>query len=236
MARIRLDRLLSGQGMGTRREIRILVKAGAVQVNGKTAAAADVRVDTDRDRVTVSGRPVDYKEHVYIMMNKPCGVVSASVDPRERTVIDLLPEALRRPGLFPVGRLDKDTEGLLLITDDGPFAHEVLSPRRHVGKRYFACLDVPADAADAAAFREGILLEDGTICRPAGLEIRKEGVYVTIFEGRYHQIKRMFEARGKTVVYLRRLSMGALRLDEALPPGGVKELSHTEALTAKSGI
>ena len=235
MARIRLDRMLSGQGMGTRREIRALVKAGTVRVNGKPAAAADVRVDTDCDRVTVAGRPVEYKEHVYIMMNKPGGVVSASVDPRERTVIDLLPETLRRPGLFPVGRLDKDTEGLLLITDNGPFAHEVLSPRHHVGKRYFARLDTPADAADTAAFRAGVRLEDGTLCRPAELEIRTEGVYVTIFEGRYHQIKRMFEARGKKVVFLRRLSMGALRLDEMLPAGSVKELSQAEALTAKSG-
>lgn len=233
MAQMRLDRMLVSQGMGTRSEIRGLVRAGTVQVNGQPARRVDMHIDPLADTVTVEGRPVRYRAHVYIMMNKPAGVLSASRDPRQPTVIDLLPPQLRRPGLFPVGRLDRDTVGLLLITDDGVFAHEVLAPGRHVPKQYLAKLDIPADEADAAAFRAGIVLGDGTECRPADLRHGEDGELVTVCEGKFHQVKRMFEARGKRVEFLRRLSMGALRLDESLAPGGARELSTAEAAWAK---
>ena len=164
------------------------------------------------------------------MLNKPAGVVSASNDTRQRTVLDLLPGAFCRPGLFPVGRLDKDTEGLLIITDDGPFAHDLLAPRKHVVKRYFAELDSAADDEDAGAFEKGVTLETGEICLPAKLELYGSGAYISITEGKYHQIKRMFEARGKHVTYLKRLSMGALRLDERLDPGQCRELDNEELL------
>lgn len=232
MAQMRLDRVLVSQGVGTRSEIRGLVRAGAVRVNGRPAPRADMHVDPLADAIAVGERPIRYRAHIYIMMNKPQGVLSASRDPRQPTVVDLLPPELRRPGLFPVGRLDRDTVGLLLITDDGPFAHEALAPGRHVPKQYQAKLDIPADAADAAAFRAGIVLGDGTECRPADLLHGEDGERVTVCEGKFHQVKRMFEARGKRVVFLRRLSMGGLRLDPSLTPGGARELTPEEAAQA----
>lgn len=233
MTRMRLDRMLVSQGIGTRSGVRDMVRAGAVWVNGAAVHRADVHVDPTTDAVTVEGRSVRYREHIYIMMNKPAGVVSASRDPKQPTVIDRLPDELRRPGLFPVGRLDRDTVGLLLITDDGPFAHEALAPGHHVPKQYQARLDLPVDAADAAAFRAGVVLGDGTVCLPAELQPTAEGALVTVCEGKFHQVKRMFEARGKQVLFLRRLSMGSLRLDESLAPGAVRELTPAEAALAK---
>lgn len=236
LAQMRLDRMLAGQGMGTRSGVRALVRAGAVRVNGVPARRADMHLDPLADRVTVAGQPVRYRAHIYIMLNKPPGVLSASLDSRQPTVIDLLPSELRRPGLFPVGRLDRDTVGLLLITDDGPFAHEVLAPGRHVPKQYLARLDIPADREDAAAFRAGIRLKDGTECRPAELRPGTDGERVTVWEGKFHQVKRMFEARGKRVLFLKRLSMGALWLDESLRPGQARELDPGEAALAKERL
>jgi 16S rRNA pseudouridine516 synthase len=225
---MRLDKMLSGQGLGTRKEIKELLRSGAVRLGGKPAKNPGTKIDTEKDRIFLGSAEIIYQEHLYIMMNKPQGVVSASSDPKERTVIDLLPDSLRRPGLFPAGRLDKDTEGFLIITDDGPFAHRILSPGKHVGKRYFVKLDVPADEEDREAFEKGVVLEDGYECLPAELEYGGDGVFVTIGEGKYHQIKRMFEARQKKVKYLKRLSMGGLSLDGGLKPGEFREISAQE--------
>jgi 16S rRNA pseudouridine516 synthase len=228
MPLIRLDRMLVSQGFGTRSQIKDLLREGLVRVDGEAVKNADSKIDTGKNQVSVGENEIVYKEHIYIMMNKPQGVVSASSDPKQPTVIDLLPASLRRPGLFPTGRLDKDTEGLLIITDDGPFAHRVLSPKKHVDKRYFALLDKPADEDDIAAFHEGIVLSDGYECLPAKLEHNDKEAFITISEGKFHQIKRMFEAREKNVLFLKRLSMGGLGLDKSLAPGEFRELTPQE--------
>lgn len=228
MPLIRLDRMLVNQGVGTRSQIKDLLRKGLVIIDGKAVKNSDSKIDTEKNRVFIGGNEIVYKEHIYIMMNKPQGVVSASSDPKQRTVIDLLPDSLRRPGLFPTGRLDKDTEGLLIITDDGPFAHRVLSPKKHVDKWYFALLDKPADEDDIMAFQNGIVLSDGYECLPAKLECNDKEAFITINEGKFHQIKRMFEARGKNVLYLKRLSMGGLSLDDRLAPGEFRELTPLE--------
>lgn len=238
MSIVRLDRMLSGQGFGTRSEIREIVRRGAVKVNGATVKDPGIKVDPLSEAVTVNGAPVNYKEHLYVMLNKPQGVVSASRDPRQPTVLDLLPQALQRPGLFPAGRLDKDTEGLLIITDDGGFAHDILSPVKHVDKRYFLRLDSGITAGDAAALERGITLEDGTVCLPAKLETEGDEpwqqLHIVIREGKYHQVKRMFAAVGKTVVTLKRMSVGGLALDPALKPGEAREISGPELQNIKN--
>ncbi len=225
----RLDKLLAGTGRWSRREVKGLVRAGRVTVDGSAAArpedkcapGAEVRVDGER---VACGSPV------YLMLYKPAGVLSATEDRRQRTVLDLLPEHLRRVGLFPVGRLDKDTEGLLLLTNDGPLAHGLLSPKKHVDKTYFVRVEGVLDEDDCAAFAAGMALEDGSVCMPAALERldRPDEALVTLREGKYHQIKRMLAARGKPVRYLKRLSMGPVRLDEALAPGQWRELTAGE--------
>ena len=180
----------------------MLVRKGAVSVNGRTARNPEQKVDPREDVVSVNGRTLIYKEYLYILMNKPQGVVSASSDPRQRTVLDLLPASLRRRGLFPVGRLDKDTTGLLLITDDGEFAHKLMSPKKEVYKTYVARLDGPVGEREVEAFAQGLVLKDGTQCRPAVLLLPKDGsntATVRICEGMYHQVKRLFEAVGRKV-------------------------------------
>ncbi|SIT85521.1 pseudouridine synthase [Edaphobacillus lindanitolerans] len=235
---MRLDKLLANSGYGSRKEVKLLLKQGAVSVGGETVRDPKLHVDPDADSVTVFGDPVDYREFVYIMMNKPPGVVSATDDNRDRTVIDLLPDEYRRFEPFPAGRLDKDTEGLLLITNDGKLAHELLSPKRHVGKTYYAKVDGEVTAADAEAFTAGVELEDGYVTKPAVLEILSAGpvsdIELTITEGKFHQVKRMFESRGKQVVYLKRLTMGPLRLDPELALGGFRELTDEELNELKS--
>jgi 16S rRNA pseudouridine516 synthase len=182
--------------------------------------------------LSTDGRELRYQKTHYYMMNTPAGVVSATEDSREQTVLDLLPPELRGLGLFPVGRLDKDTQGLLILTDDGDFAHRVMSPKSGVWKRYYAEVDGVPDEADAAAFREGLVLGDGTRCLPARLECSGgSGCVVTVQEGKYHQVKRMLASRGKPVRTLRRLSVGALELDETLGPGGFRELDQQELCT-----
>ena len=179
--------------------------------------------------VAVDGETVRYAAHHYYMMDKPCGVVTASEDRQQRTVLDLVTPQMRKMGLFPVGRLDKDTTGLLLLTNDGDFAHRVISPKKHVPKVYRAEVDGALDETDVAAFADGLVLADGTVCLPATLEMPAPNVgRVTVFEGKYHQVKRMFAARGKPVRALHREQIGALSLDPALPPGGFRELSEAE--------
>ncbi|MGM9608402.1 MAG: pseudouridine synthase [Oscillospiraceae bacterium] len=225
----RLDKLLAGTGRWSRKEVKELIRAGRVTVDGKTAARPEEKCPPG-SVLTVDGESVSCGGFLYLMLHKPAGYVSATEDPREKTVLELLPEHLRRVGLFPTGRLDKDTEGLLLLTNDGVLAHELLAPKKHVDKTYFVRVDGALDGEDVAAFAAGMTLGDGTVCRSAGLEIleRPDEALVTLREGKYHQIKRMLAARGKPVLYLKRLTMGPLTLDETLEPGQWRELTEQE--------
>lgn len=229
---MRLDRFLSNQLGAARREAKELVKSGSVTLNGLPVRDPAVSVDPEKDLVSVRGEPVTYQEHLYLMLNKPKGVICSTEDGRHRTVLDLLPESVRRKGLFPAGRLDIDTEGFVLITDDGAFAHRILSPKRHVSKTYLAVLDSPLGEDAADRFREGIVLPDGTACLPAELTVLEQGdepvVKVVLFEGKYHQVKRMFEVLGTRVKDLRRVKIGDLELDKTLASGEVREILHKE--------
>lgn len=225
----RLDKRLASTGRWSRKEIKDMVRQGRIQINGVPARRPEEKVG-DEDRLAVDGQEVDCAPFVYVMMHKPAGILSATEDKRQRTVVDLLPPELRRRGLFPVGRLDKDTTGLLLLTDDGALAHELLSPKKHVDKVYLARVEGRIDASDVAALGEGMVLGDGLHCLPAGLEPLKDGseCLVTLREGKYHQVKRMLAAQGKPVLALKRLSMGTLQLDETLAPGQWRYLEMDE--------
>lgn len=233
----RLDRLLALAGAGTRSEVKKLVRSGHVRVNGQTVRDSAVQIDTELDRVELDGQRITYAEHVYYMLNKPAGVISSTERGPLRTVMELVPD---RPGkgMFPAGRLDIDTEGLLLITDDGQLSHRLLSPRSHVDKTYLAKVSGRVTEEDREAFRNGIDIGDEKLTLPAELQILSAGeeeseVKVTIREGRFHQIKRMFEKRGKTVLFLKRLSMGPLRLDENLKSGEYRPLTQEELAALK---
>ena len=225
----RLDKILASTGRWSRREVKTLIREGRVLLDGVLPAGAEVKAETETAHITVDGVDLDYRRYTYILLNKPAGLLSATEDSRQQTVLDLLTPELRRIGLFPVGRLDKDTRGLLLLTNDGALAHALLSPKRHVDKVYEAWLSAPADAADAAAFAEGILLGD-TRCLPARLEVGEDPahVFVTLHEGKFPQIKRMFLSRGKTVLSLRRIAMGTLQLGGDLGEGEYRYLSEQE--------
>lgn len=216
-----------------------MVRQGRVTVDGVLAEDPGEPVDPGRQRITVDGTPVGYQRHFHLVMHKPGGVITATEDPRKKTVMDLLPPELRPRGLFPVGRLDKDTEGLLLFTTDGELGHRLLSPRWHVDKRYFVRLDQPLAADAVPVFAAGITLEDGYRCLPARLEMLPDPgeAVVTIQEGKYHQVKRMFLAVGRRVTYLKRLSMGPLPLGD-LPLGEARPLTpeETAALYASAGL
>lgn len=228
----RLDKILSNLGYGSRKEIKGLIKQGVIKVDGITAQDSGMHICPDTSLIEINGETIDYKEFIYIMMNKPKGVISATHDEEFKTVIDLLDGRLGNIGLFPVGRLDIDTEGLMLITNDGQTAHKLLSPKKQVPKKYYALIEGHVENQDVLKFKEGITLDDGYKTFPAHLNILKSGarseIEVTIYEGKYHQVKRMFEAVGKKVQYLRRLEMAALKLDETLQPGEYRELSHKE--------
>jgi len=251
----RLDQALSARNFGSRKEVHALVRAGLVLVNGMTAHSAGQKIDLEQDQVTVRGEEVRLQEFIYIMLHKPRGVISAARDPKIPTVIDLLPAHLVRRGLFPVGHLDKDTTGLLLLTDDGALAHALLSPRRHVPKAYHVTLRDPATEADIEAFAAGLRLPPAeghppedclpaelfilelppALASPAGAAcatpLASEGGYtarVVLREGKYHQIKRMFSLRGNRVLALHRESMGSLKLDKELGPGVCRELTAGE--------
>ena len=234
---MRLDRLLAFLGEGTRSEARELVRAGRVCVDGTPVRDAGMQVDAARSTVTLDGRTLSYKSVRHVMLNKPAGVLTAARDKKQRTVMDLLPPLYAAMGAMPAGRLDKDTEGLLVITSDGQLAHRIISPRHEVGKVYLARVDGPLTEADAAAFAAGLHIRDADgefDARPARLEILSSAAQasearVCVTEGRYHQVKRMFAARGRTVLYLKRLQIGALSLDPALEPGQWRELSQEEA-------
>ncbi|MBO8172376.1 MAG: rRNA pseudouridine synthase [Bacillaceae bacterium] len=233
----RLDKVLSRMGYGTRKEVKKAVKKGYVMVNDRTADDPGMHVDPYRDHIKIMGETVVYRDNIYIMMNKPAGVVSATEDRADQTVIDLLEGQFEPFHLFPVGRLDKDTEGLMLITSDGPLAHRLLSPRHHVPKTYFARIEGEVTKADQELFQKGIKLDDGYTTLPAELNILQSGmiseVEITLREGKYHQIKRMFYATGKKVIYLKRMSMGSLVLDPGLKPGEFRELTEQELTQLK---
>ncbi|MBC1586786.1 pseudouridine synthase [Listeria seeligeri] len=226
---MRLDKLLSHTGFGSRREVKPLLKSGSVVVNGVIQKDSKSQVNPEKDQITVHGNPVIYQEFVYFMLHKPQNVVSATEDNLSETVIDLLAQEDTLTNPFPVGRLDKDTEGLLIITNDGTLAHNLLSPKKHIDKTYYAKIEGDVTAADVEAFRTGITLDDGYICKPAHLEIMTPNeIKVTIQEGKFHQVKRMFAATGKTVTYLKRISMGKLMLDESLGLGEYRPLTEDE--------
>ncbi len=231
MAVERLDKIIAKSGKFTRSEVKRLARLGEITLDGGTVKDTSVKVDTEKCAITVSGEKIDTCEHVYIMLNKPMGVVSASEGKGDVTVVDILPENMKRRNLFPAGRLDKDTTGFVLITDDGEFAHRILSPKNHIKKTYIASLDKPIDESKKAALENGIELKDGTVFKPAELEFLSEDmaeVQITIFEGKYHQIKRMFKAVGSTVVALRRIKMGNLPLDSGLAEGEARYLTGAE--------
>jgi 16S rRNA pseudouridine516 synthase len=229
---MRIDKVLSNLGYGSRKDVKKLLKDGAVKVNSVIVKDAKQHVDPKNDTVTLNGEEIQYKEFIYLMMNKPPGVISATEDNRDETVIDLLEveDLVFEP--FPVGRLDKDTEGLLLITNDGQLSHRLLSPKKHVPKTYFAVIEGEVTDEDIEAFRNGVTLDDGYETKPGELVILKSGltsdIELTITEGKFHQVKRMFQAVGKRVVYLKRLSMGPLKLDETLELGEYRELTDEE--------
>ena len=236
---MRIDKLLANIGYGSRKEVKGLLKSGAVKVNEGIIKDAKLQVNPDLDVVTVHGDRVEYKEFIYLMMNKPPGVLSATEDNHQETVIDLLEleDSVYEP--FPVGRLDKDTEGLLLITNDGKLAHQLLSPKKHVPKTYFAVIEGEVTEHDIEAFRAGVTLDDGYLTKPGELVIKKSGptsdIELTITEGKFHQVKRMFEAVDKRVIYLKRLSMGSLLLDDDLELGEYRELTDERVQSLKQG-
>lgn len=229
--KIRLDKYLADMGCGTRSEVKQALKKGAVSVNDVPVKRPEEKVDTEADRIVFRGKTVSYLKYEYFMLNKPAGVVSATEDRRDRTVIDLIGDKQRKD-LFPVGRLDKDTEGLLLITNDGETAHRLLSPRKHVDKVYYARVKGNVTEEDVRLFAQGIDIGDEKPALPAELVILKSGevseIELTVREGRFHQVKRMFAAAGKEVVYLKRLRMGTLVLDRNLKPGEYRKLTKEE--------
>lgn len=229
MPLMRLDKLISECGLASRKEIKQMVREGRVTVDGCPAAAPEQKLDPEVSAVAIDGVPVRYEKFHYYMLNKPEGVLSATDDGRQKTVLDLLTPEMRRMHLFPVGRLDKDTTGLLLITDDGEFAHKVISPKSEIVKKYHALTEGTVDDNDVSAFKKGIVLADGTQCLPAELLPLPDGsCHVMVMEGKYHQVKRMLASRGKPVVKLKRLSIGGLELDESLKPGEFRPLSKNE--------
>lgn len=228
--KLRLDKYLADMGVGTRSEVKRMIAKGQLSIDGRVVKKPETKIDTEQDEVLYQGQKISYVEYEYYMLNKPAGVVSATEDKSERTVIDLIDS--RRKDLFPAGRLDKDTEGLLLITNDGQMAHRLLSPKKHVDKVYYARIDGFVAKADVKAFSEGLDIGEEHLTLPAKLCILKAGseseVKVTMQEGKFHQVKRMFHAVGKEVLYLRRIQIGSLELDDTLLPGTYRKLTEKE--------
>ncbi len=231
--KLRIDKMLSNSGIGSRKQIKTDARKGFVEVNGTIEKDSSKIIDTETDTVKYKGEVIKYTQYIYLMMNKPRGVVSATEDNYDKTVIDLLDDEEKFYEPFPVGRLDKDSEGLLLITNDGKLAHELLSPRKHVDKTYYVEVAEEITEDDVRAFEEGVILkEDNYKTLPAKLQIMESGYpsicLVTIREGKFHQLKRMFNAVNNEVTYLKRISMGALKLDEPLKTGQYRHLTEEE--------
>ncbi|MEG1887848.1 MAG: pseudouridine synthase [Oscillospiraceae bacterium] len=229
----RLDKIISSQSNCSRKDARIIIKRGRVRVNKKVVLSPETKLDARFCEIVLDNDEVVYKKHVYIMLNKPKGILSAASDKTRKTVIDLLSDELKGRALFPVGRLDKDTTGLLLITDDGDFAHKVISPKSGIEKRYIATVEGKITVSDMRRFVTGITLADGTACLPARLSVLessevKSVAEVAIMEGKYHQIKRMFGVLEHPVLELHRISIGSLRLDKTLDFGDYRELAGNE--------
>lgn len=228
---MRLDKFLGNHGFGTRKEVKLLVKRGAVKVNDVVVKKSDIKIVPENDTVTVYDEVVMYEPFVYIMLNKPAGYISSTKDYKDETVLELI-EGFEHYDLHPVGRLDKDTEGLLILTNDGQFSHDVLSPRKHVNKTYFARVDGNVTDDTVELFKAGITLDDGYKVMPAELQIISAGeiseIELVIQEGKFHQVKRMFIAVDMTVIYLKRIKMGGLPLDESLTPGAYRKLTLEE--------
>lgn len=230
MGKIRLDKFLADMGLGTRSEVKKEIHKGQVRVNGIPERSPEYKLDIQKDLVEVNGRQIFYAQQEYYMLNKPAGVVSATEDKKDMTVLDLIQEKQRKD-LFPVGRLDKDTEGLLLITNDGLLAHQLLSPKKHVKKTYFVRVENPVSPEDIKILEEGVDIGEEKRTLPAEISClspEKNSLCLTIKEGKFHQIKRMFQAVDNKVLYLKRLSMGSLTLDETLAPGEYRPLTKEE--------
>jgi 16S rRNA pseudouridine516 synthase len=235
----RLDKVLANLGYGSRKEVKALVKNGEVEIDGKAVKDSSMQIDPEKSEIVVSGEKLKYRKYIYLLMNKPDGVVSATFDNYDETVIDLIDDEYKVFEPFPVGRLDKDTVGLLLITNDGELNHRLISPKWHVDKVYYAEIDKKVDETDIAAFERGVVLDDDYKCMPAKLEILSADdngseVKVTIQEGKFHQVKRMFNSVDKNVVFLKRISFGPLSLPEDLPEGECRELTEEEITVLKS--
>ena len=226
---MRLDKFVSSCGAASRSEVKKLVKNGAVTINGMTAKKPDIKIDENSDVICVNGVELKYQRFVYLMLNKPAGYISATEDKHYPVVTELVPEEYSHYNVFPVGRLDIDTEGLLLLTNDGQFDHMLTSPKKNIYKRYFARLDKPADERDIEAFKQGMEFKEFT-AKSARLEITENPaeVYIEIAEGKFHQVKRMCERVGKNVIYLKRVAIGSLPLDESLEKGEVRPLTEDE--------
>ena len=229
--KLRIDKLLSDMGIGTRSEVKTYIRKGLVSVNGSVVRNESVKTDSEHDDIEFDGKKIVYSEYEYYVINKPAGVVSATEDKRDRTVVDLIESS--RKDLFPVGRLDKDTEGLLIITNDGELAHRLLSPKKHVDKTYFVRVKGILTNEHAKLIAGGLRVDDEFTALPATLNIAKASdgfseAEITIHEGKFHQIKRMMSAVGCEVVYLKRLSMGSLALPETMQPGQYRKLTQTE--------
>lgn len=232
MKNMRLDKFLSECGICTRSESKVFIKKGMITVNGKKAAKGEEKIDPDNDEIMFKGQKITYSKFEYYMLNKPAGVVSATEDKNDKTVIDLVPKPHAKD-IFPVGRLDKDTEGLLIITNDGETAHKLLSPKKHIDKTYFVrTTGGEIGEKEAEPLKKGVDIGEEKLTLPAELEILKNGEIseslLTIREGKFHQVKRMFKAVGREVIYLKRISMGKLKLDESLEKGGCRRLTEDE--------
>lgn len=231
MPKERLDKIISSQSMMTRSDASRLIKGGCVKINSETVKNTSFKVDVINDKIEVNNEPFIYRKFIYIMLNKPSGIVSASRDPKERTVIDLVPDNLKRENLFPAGRLDKDTTGFVLITDDGEFAHNILSPKHHIEKTYLAVTDTIIREEYLENIRHG-MTDNGDIFMPAQIELSENGknptYKIVLHEGKYHEIKRMIGVSNANLLSLKRIKMGQLYLDESLLPGECREISSEE--------
>lgn len=227
---MRIDKFVSEQGGVSRSDAKAMIKRAQITVNGAPVRSADMKIDPDKDRVVVCGREVSYRKYMYIMLNKPDGVVCATRDGLSETVLELLPEEFRRKGLFPAGRLDKDTEGFVFITDDGALAHKMLSPKNHVEKEYIVTLEQPSEERYVSIFASGMTINGGEECLPARLTLTDDAhvVRLVLHEGKFHQVKRMMQAVGNKVVHLKRVRMGAIELDTALKSGESREITAEE--------
>jgi len=227
---MRIDKFISEQAGVSRSDAKAMIKKGQILVNDAPVKSADQKIDPEKDRIVIGGKEIAYREFIYIMLNKPDGVICATRDGLSATVLELIPSELRRKGLFPAGRLDKDTEGFVFITDDGALAHKMLSPKNHVEKEYVVTLERPAEEQYISIFEEGMTIDGGEKCLPAKLSFTDEPnvVKLVLHEGKYHQVKRMMEAVGNRVTHLRRVRMGGIELDPTLASGECREITDEE--------